>query len=765
MQGGDDRGPICLWDVAGGKELRRLPSEGGCLQVAFTSDGCRLLSGHSDGWIRLRDVSNGEEVLSIRTSQGMVEGVALSPDGRRILSAGEDDSVRLWDAANGKELFRFEGHTADALGVAFAPDGRLAASGSKDGTVRLLRLPDPPRPPIPPVVPPDGPRKDDAAVAPKGPVVEDRHTVLVDVDLDAYQAWLDRMRATGYRPNFVNAHATAGGPRFAALAVKAKDVDGLRWEAYVDPTGEANQRRFDEMKKRGRLIGESHFALHGSTAHATLWDTSSGGGGFAAYSFRDSRDYERKLLEMKAKNMRPAFASPHPMVSSRRFSVIFRTDDGTDWMARPDLTAEQFRAALDEWRPKGYYPASAAAYPDGDTPRFALVMVREDPRREWAERHGLTMAQLLEELEAGKASGHHPTVISGYRQGGESRYLAVWVQDTPPDPPALWTPGTPDVAAAAVSHEVTIGDRHAALLEADLKAYQAWLGRMRPSGFRPTFVNAHDAAGGPRFAALAVKDETAWEARLDTSPAAFENTNSHMSNQYTLVGLSGYPLGGSTGIASLWVRARPDDSEVAVHLDGRQYQARIEQMKARKMMMTYATAYPVGDSHRFSALFGPAQPSWVARHNQTAGQVQTLLDEWRSKGYYPISAFAYPSGGATRFGLMMVRNRPYREWAERHDLTTARLLEELEAGTSKGYRPTVISGYGRGTRAATWPSGCKTPRPIRPPSGHRRTRRPARRSASRGHAEVTQPPQRLVDNFGVVTAASHPFRMDAAHSP
>ena len=100
-------------------------------------------------------------------------------------------------------------------------------------------------PASPPVVMQEDRRRPARPSASEGSAVEDRrHAVLLDADLKAYQAWLDRMRASGYRPNFVNAHDAAGGPRFAAIAVK--DVDRLPWEAYVEPSGEAYQLRFDE---------------------------------------------------------------------------------------------------------------------------------------------------------------------------------------------------------------------------------------------------------------------------------------------------------------------------------------------------------------------------------------------------------------------------------------------------------------------------------------------------------------------------------------
>ena len=124
---------------------------------------------------------------------------------------------------------------------------------------------------------PEPPKEAGEPVASKGFAVEDRrHAVLLDADLKAYQAWLDRMRASGYRPNFVNAHDAAGGPRFAAIAVKNERK--LPWEAYVDLSREAYQLRFKELTRgRGRLIGKGSFTLDGSPAHATLWDTSARG--------------------------------------------------------------------------------------------------------------------------------------------------------------------------------------------------------------------------------------------------------------------------------------------------------------------------------------------------------------------------------------------------------------------------------------------------------------------------------------------------------
>jgi hypothetical protein len=70
-----------------------------------------------------------------------VQSVAFSPDGTRIVSGGTDGTVRLW-ALDGKPAAEpFKGHTARVLSVAFSPDGTHIVSGGEDETVRLWAFP------------------------------------------------------------------------------------------------------------------------------------------------------------------------------------------------------------------------------------------------------------------------------------------------------------------------------------------------------------------------------------------------------------------------------------------------------------------------------------------------------------------------------------------------------------------------------------------------------------------------------------------------
>jgi WD40 repeat protein len=117
--------------------------EGGVNSVAFSPDGKLLASGGWDDTVRIWDVATGKELRKLTAHKAMVGRVAFSPDGKVLASRGSlDGSVKLWDPLTGTQLQKFTGlsninpwrFNHDSA-LVFAPDGKTVAATARKAIV------------------------------------------------------------------------------------------------------------------------------------------------------------------------------------------------------------------------------------------------------------------------------------------------------------------------------------------------------------------------------------------------------------------------------------------------------------------------------------------------------------------------------------------------------------------------------------------------------------------------------------------------------
>jgi WD40 repeat protein len=139
---GSTDGLVRLWEVGTGREIRSLAGHAGGLgSVAVCRNGKILASRGLE--VKIWDPSDGREVATlVDRSAGPSGSLAISPDGRRLALGGADREVHLWSIPEKRLLRSYPGHLDTIGGVAFSPDGRVLASSSYDGSVRLWRVGD-----------------------------------------------------------------------------------------------------------------------------------------------------------------------------------------------------------------------------------------------------------------------------------------------------------------------------------------------------------------------------------------------------------------------------------------------------------------------------------------------------------------------------------------------------------------------------------------------------------------------------------------------
>ncbi|MFC1792772.1 protein kinase [Planctomycetota bacterium] len=130
-----DKG-IKIWHTVTGK-YRTLQGDDYSRCVAFSPDGQHIIFGGEDGVVRVLDIADGNELMTLRGHNGVICSVAFSCDGMRIVSCGYDNTIRIWDAETGIEQRVLRGHEACVSSASFSPDGDKIVSSSWDLTIKI----------------------------------------------------------------------------------------------------------------------------------------------------------------------------------------------------------------------------------------------------------------------------------------------------------------------------------------------------------------------------------------------------------------------------------------------------------------------------------------------------------------------------------------------------------------------------------------------------------------------------------------------------
>ncbi len=143
-------GTARLWDSQTGRPLFLPVGHPRHSQIlALSRDGSRMVIASESGTLELWDriLGHMRASLSVRSAESADSSaasefkgvVAFSPSGRRIVTGGTDGIVRIWDGRTGQALYALRGHRGPILAAAWNANGSLLITGSGDGTVRIWR--------------------------------------------------------------------------------------------------------------------------------------------------------------------------------------------------------------------------------------------------------------------------------------------------------------------------------------------------------------------------------------------------------------------------------------------------------------------------------------------------------------------------------------------------------------------------------------------------------------------------------------------------
>jgi WD40 repeat protein len=137
-------GRLVMRDLAG-NILQQITTPAPVTHMVAGPDKDRVLTGHSDGVVRLWRLADFALLQERAMHRGAVKAVAIDPQSMRYASGGADGRVFVWAEAG--EASELEAPPADPWTLAFAPDGQWLSGGSwfrlfrwdlQDGTLTTL---------------------------------------------------------------------------------------------------------------------------------------------------------------------------------------------------------------------------------------------------------------------------------------------------------------------------------------------------------------------------------------------------------------------------------------------------------------------------------------------------------------------------------------------------------------------------------------------------------------------------------------------------
>jgi WD40 repeat protein len=136
-QGEDRRNRIGVYNQFGGSPLIEVEVPG--LRIGsptFSPDGKFFAAINSAKTVIVMTADRLTAIGILETnSKKQVGGLAFSPDGCRLITGAGDGTIRVWDIARAAIIESFDWKIGPLTAVAFSPDGSLCAAGGKNGQI------------------------------------------------------------------------------------------------------------------------------------------------------------------------------------------------------------------------------------------------------------------------------------------------------------------------------------------------------------------------------------------------------------------------------------------------------------------------------------------------------------------------------------------------------------------------------------------------------------------------------------------------------
>ena len=237
-----------------------------------------------------------------------------------------------------------------------------------------------------------------------------------------FQREFDLLKAQGFRPIDVNGASANGVERFSGVWEQSP---GPATEVRHGITGAAHQQLFASLPAQGfRPIAVSAHDTAGGIRFTSIWQKTQGPEVRARHGLTPAQ-WQEQVDTLPAEGFRPVDLCGYTEAGQVRFASIWERETTPEWVARHGMTAGEYKQQFDHWAAHGFVLRRVSGYPDGGQTRYAALWSR-GPALTWQGRHGLDAAQHQAEFDALAQRGYRLVKVNGYPEAGTVHYASIW---------------------------------------------------------------------------------------------------------------------------------------------------------------------------------------------------------------------------------------------------------------------------------------------------------------------------------------------------
>src|SRR5208282_6485350 len=233
----------------------------------------------------------------------------------------------------------------------------------------------------------------------------------------------------------------------------------------------------------------------------------------------------------RSANAQPAIPVQYVADDGSLYAAIWEKRDGPPYVARHDLTSQQYQSEFNRLVGAGYCLTDVSGYAVGAEDRYAAIW-EQASCPPFVARHAMTSQQYQEVLNSLVSQGYRPKLVDGYTVAGSDRYAAIFEKSSGP--------------AFVARHGMT-GDE-----------YQREFDRLASAGYCLTDLSGYSVGPEARYAAI-------WEqtgcasivARSGLSSQQYQRTVDDLATRqgYREKLVSGYQVAGTARFAAIFDRS------------------------------------------------------------------------------------------------------------------------------------------------------------------------------------------------------------------